>query len=85
MATGKIVSAWKDESNAYLAVRVAEGGAMGNVEYVASTPLEEEVDKVKTVKPNAQLKTELVAAVKAQRDKQVGGKAAVPISGDVTL
>lgn len=87
MATGTVVKSWKDSSNAHVAVRVAEGGdvtkgGMGDVEYVASTPLKKEDGGSKTL---AELKADLTAAIKAKRDAQIAGPSDAGISGSVTL
>lgn len=63
MATATIVKVWKDDVQAYMAVRVQE--LDGAVEYIGSVPL----DDLKDLKA-AEQKAALVAAVKASRDKQ---------------
>jgi hypothetical protein len=75
-----VVKAWKDSANAYLAAVVAEQG--GAVEYTASTPL---LDADGNQKSAAQLKTDIIAAVKAKRDAQVTAPVALPITGTITL
>lgn len=83
MATGTIIAVWKDAVLAHAAVAVT-GDAPAVVEYQGSTPL---LDGTGAAKSLAQLKIDLTAAVKAQRDAAlsavttpVGG-----IAGVVTL
>ena len=85
MATATIIGAWKDvaASNAYVAVSVAEGGSVGNVEYIAATPLN---DTTGAAKSNATLKSDLTAALQAVRNAQRGTQAAIgALTGTVTL
>ena len=82
MAVATVIEAHKDANNAYLAVMVAEGGQTGNVQYIGSTPLLDATGAAKTV---AQLKTDLTASCKAQRDAQLAQTSAVAISGTVNL
>lgn len=85
MATNAtIVNAWKDEANAYLAVRVEKDHKDESaVEYIASTPL---LDAQGQAKNNQQLKAELVAACKAQRDAQKKpSPGSLGLSGAVSL
>ena len=90
MATGTVVKAWKDELRAYLAVRVAENNGE-NIEYIGETPLtksvlNEETKKYESVAKTAtEVKADLVAAVKAIRDKQQAQAKPVAVSGSVTL
>jgi hypothetical protein len=78
MAIATIVKCWKDNDNAYVSAVVDEGGKVGKVEYLASTPLGN-----KTV---AQIKTDLTAALKEVRDDQVGvSPSNIAISGTVTI
>lgn len=84
MATGTIVSVWQDGQRAHAAVSVAEG-ARGNVEYIGSVSLTDDLAGVGF--PNqtwadltgAQKKTALQNAVKKARDAQI--KARNPIAG----
>ena len=80
MATATVVKAWKDGGRAYLALRVAEGGARGNVEYLGSVALEELAGLTA-----AQQKAALVAAVKGERDGQLAAPADLGIAGTVTV
>jgi len=76
---GTIVSAWKDGTDAYLAVRVEETD--GAVEYIASVPLA----LLAGLTP-AKQKAALVAAVKAARDAQrVMAPAVLAHVGEVDL
>lgn len=80
MANAVVVKAWKDASRAYLAIRVADGGTRGNVEYLANVTLDELVGLTA-----AEQKAALVAAVKAERDGQLAAPTAVAITGTVTV
>jgi hypothetical protein len=83
MAQATIVRAWRDDANAYAAAVVNDGGNRGTVEYVAQTPL---VDAQGVAKTSAQLKADLVAALKTLRDQQLAGPAALAgMSGTVTI
>jgi hypothetical protein len=83
MATATIVRAWRDDTNAYAAASVNDGPPRGTVEYVAQTPL---VDAQGVAKTSAQLKADLVAALKALRDQQLAGPAALAgVTGTVTI
>lgn len=77
-----IVKSWKDANNGYLSVVVAEGGALGNIEYSASTPLLDAAGNPKSV---AQVKSDIVAALKAKRDAQLNGNIDLGLTGTVTL
>ena len=82
MATATLVAAYKDDVNAYASARVVEANG-NNVEYNACTPL---LDVGGQPKPNAQLKTDLTAALKAARDsRQPKPITTLPISGTVTI
>lgn len=78
-----IIRVWQDGTNAYAAVRVAEGGKTGNVEYIASMPLAE----LNALGTAAEKKAALTAALKAVRDAQVKPAPAdiAGISGTVTV
>jgi hypothetical protein len=83
MAQATIVRAWRDDTNAYAAAVVNDGPPRGTVEYIAQTPL---VDAQGATKTSAQLKADLVAALKALRDQQLAGPAALAgVSGTVTI
>lgn len=83
MAAGTIVAAWEDTVNAHVAIRVAEGGAIGTVEYIVSTPLVDASGNVLTV---PQLKTNLLAAISALRAQQLFTPTAVgAITGAVVV
>jgi hypothetical protein len=85
MASATIVSVWKspDGQTAYASARVAEGGSTGAVEYLASVPA---LDSQGTPKTQAQLKTDLTAALAVVRQAQLAAPAAVAgISGAITL
>lgn len=86
MAAGTIVPGTprQDGVNAYVSVVVAEGGALGNVEYSGQTPL---VDAAGNAKSNAQVKADLVAACKAARDAQLraSAQAMAGVTGAVVL
>ncbi len=83
MKTGTIITAWKDETHAHAAVRVAEGGAAGDVEYVVSVPLLDEQGAPKT---GARLKAELTEAVRQQRGRQAASASALGgMAGTVSL
>ena len=86
-ATANIISATKDNTYAYLTVMVVSDsnlpdGTPTNVEYNAQTPL---LNPDGTTKSNAQLKSELVALCKSQRDAQKIQIQTLAISGNVTL
>lgn len=68
MPTATVVKAWKDPAQAHLAIKVAEGGSAGMVEYIGSVRL----DALAGLMPAAQ-KAALLAAAKAIRDRQIGG------------
>lgn len=81
--TGTLVKVWKDSTNAYAAVSVAEGGSVGNVEYIASTPLLKADNSAKNA---AELKADIAAAVTAQRVAQLDGPSAVAgVFGNVSV
>ena len=76
-ATGTIQSVWASGGRAYASVRVEADDAQGAVEYTASTPLRDEQGVLKS---KTQLRAELVAATKAQRDAQRAGSVS-PVTG----
>jgi len=92
MPNGTIVSVFKEGNNACASVTVVEGSR--NVEYIGRVSL---TDDLKDLDPtfagktwndltNAQKKTALQIAVKAERDRIVTGNQAITgISGTVTL
>ncbi len=82
MATATVVKVWKDNNCAYMAAYVDEGGHMGRVEYIGSTPLLDDDSKPKNDK---QLRAHLAAAVKAKRDAQIVEPSSLPIAGTVTI
>jgi hypothetical protein len=67
MATATIIAAWHNGKHAHLSAAIAEGGAMGLVEYIVKTPLLDEKGKAKDTN---RLQTELTTALQAARDKQ---------------
>lgn len=83
-----IINATKDNNYAYLFIAVTNDaislvdGKQINVEYNAQTPL---LNPDGTVKSNAQLKSELIALCKAQRDAQKQQIQSIPITGTVTI
>ena len=84
MATATIVAAWETPTAAYAAVRVAEGGSLGNVEYIASTPLVDgSGNSLGLTLP--QVKANLVAALQAVRNAQIAAPQALALTGTVTL
>jgi hypothetical protein len=83
MAIATIVTAWQDGTNAYASARVSDGPPRGAVEYLASTPLRKDDGTVKT---GAELKADLIAALKSVRDAQLAAVAALAgVSGTVTV
>lgn len=81
MATANIIRAWKDNTNAYIAVTVTE--SQGNVEYTAWTPL---VDDKGVVKLTSQLKSELTTNVAAVRNTQMNPPQTISaITGTITI
>jgi hypothetical protein len=83
MATANIIRAWQDGVNAYIAVWVAEGGSLGNVEYHAQTPLTDAQGNTLTV---AQVKANLATALTAVRNAQLASTSSIPtITGTVTI
>ena len=85
MATADIIKVWKTDDMAYAAFSVAEGGNVGTVEFVVSTPLK---DASGNNKGNVVLKADLVAACKAKRNDDRATDSpgvSVPISGTVTV
>lgn len=82
MPSATITAAWKDDTTAYATALVAEGGKRGNVEYNASTPL---LDGQGNAKSNVTLKSDLVAALKSQRDAQTVTTTLLAISGTITI
>lgn len=80
MATGQIVTAYKDATHAHIAIRVQE--ASGAVEYIGSTPL---VDAEGEAKANPVLKAECIADAKSKRDAQTPSKVELGLSGSVSL
>lgn len=92
MATANVIRAWQDANNAYLAASVAEGGSQGTVEYTGSVSLTSDLiavgfaGKTWASLTAAEKKTALTAAVKAVRDAQQAGQAAIGgITGTVTI
>ena len=79
MATATIVSAWKDDTNAYLAVAVTRRGE--TVEYIGSAPLV--VGGV--AQTNAQLKTACVQSIRDQIGRERPAPTVLPISGTVEI
>ena len=76
--TGTIQSVWASGGRAHACVRVeADDQAGGAVEYLASTPLRDDQGALKS---KVQLRAELVAAIKAQRDAQRAGSVS-PVAG----
>jgi hypothetical protein len=78
------MGAWKspDGNTAYLAVSVAGDDPAGAVEYVGVAPTH---DGQGNALPLATLKTNLVAALSAQRNAQRAAQGALAISGQVTV
>lgn len=76
-ATGTIQSVWAQGGRAHACVRVEADDTQGAVEYMASTPLR---DADGVLKSKVQLRAELVAAIKAQRDAQRAGSVS-PVAG----
>lgn len=92
MATGTIVKVWQDGQHAHAAVNVAEGGQRGNVEYVGRVPLVGDLAAFGfaaqewSALTNAQKKTALQNAVKAERDARIAASVDVSgITGTVTI
>jgi len=86
MPAAHIVSQWQDAHSAYLAVRVDEGerddkGKPAYTEYIGSVPLGELADLSESDQQAA-----LIAAVKAERDRQVVPEQPIPaMKGPVTI
>ena len=92
MANAAIVDAWTDNVSAYQAVRVAEGGAQGNKEYIGSVSLTDDLAAVGFPGQTwAQLsaankKEALRIATKVVRDAQQPARTAVAgITGTVVI
>ena len=81
-ATATVVKCWSDGTFAHMAAVVAEGGKVGNVEYVGSTLL---VTAAGAAKSTAQLQADLTADIAAQRAAQRAAPGTLPISGTVTV
>lgn len=79
MATATIVSAWKDDTMAYLAVAVTRRGE--TLEYIGSAPLV--VNGV--TQSNAQLKTACVQSIRDQIGRERPAPTVLPISGTVEV
>jgi len=79
MATATIVSAWKDDANAYLAVSLTRRGE--TVEMIGSAPLV--VDGVSQT--NAQLKAACVQSIRDQIGRERPAPTMLPISGTVEV
>lgn len=70
MTTAMPLNTWKDAATVYFTAGVNEGGAMGNVEYNVSTPLNDEKGIVKLDKQlQDELQAALIAAHAAQHAK----------------
>jgi hypothetical protein len=78
MANANVVNAWRDDENAYLAIKVP--GEM--IEYIGSTPLRDAAGNPKSV---ATLKEELRVACQAKRNAQLTGQQPVAITGTVAV
>lgn len=79
MATGTIVSAWKDDTTAHLAVALTRRGE--TVEYIGTAPLV--VGGVSQT--NAQLKAACVADIRAQVARERPAPTVLPLSGEVDI
>jgi hypothetical protein len=83
MATATLINVWRDSTYAYAAATVPEGGGKGTVEYMAQTLLLDDQGNPKT---QAQLKSDLTAALALVRQAQLATPAPIPgISGAITL
>lgn len=79
MPSAAIVATWQDATRAHVAARVAEPG--GDVEYLASVPVEELAGKT-----TAQRKAVLAAALKAARDASLAAAMTdLGLTGTVTV
>lgn len=94
MPTGPIVKVWQDGNTINAAVRITESGGIGNVEYIASVPVGENLGfldatfegKTFVDLTNPEKKEALRLAVKVIRDKQRALQADVAgITGNVTI
>jgi hypothetical protein len=93
MASATVMGAWTDDSRAYVAVQVAEGGNQGNKEYIGSVSLTDDLAAVGfagqtwTQISAANKKVALVAAVKAVRDARIAAaqQALAGVTGIVTI
>lgn len=82
MTSATIIRVWQDGANAFVAARVAEGGAQGNVEYIASVPLSD----FNALGTAAEKKEALRLALKAKRDAAAAGPADIAgITGSITI
>lgn len=82
MASATIIKVWQDTDNYYVAAQVAEGGALGNVEYSASVAKASLPDQT-----NPTVKAALTAALTVVRNKQLNGSISTigAITGGVTI
>jgi hypothetical protein len=78
--SAEVVNAWKDQSDAFVVVRVEEPGR-GSKRYRASTPLHLPNGTPKTA---LQVKNDLIDALRAERDSQLAG-VPMPIDLGATL
>jgi len=92
MANATVLRAWQDNYRAYLAVVVNEGAPQGNVEYIGSVSITDDLASVGfpgqtwSQLSNTDKKTALVTATKAVRDLLRAAQVIVSgITGTVTI
>ncbi len=82
MATATIIHAHTDSQLAHIWATVPEGGAIGTVEYHATTPL---VDGQGNPKSIAQLQLDLTNALKAIRSQQLANRGILGLPPTLTV
>lgn len=79
MATGTIVSAWKDNVNAHLAVALTRNGE--RVEYIGTAPLVVGGQ----AQTNQQLRTACIQSIRDQIARERPVPTVLPLSGEVDI